>query len=376
MPTTSSSTPDFRGPVEEAYQRIAPCFRRSETRARSRRYLAGLLSTAERKNGWQLAEASGELHPRGVQRLLDEADWDAEEARDELRRYVLDYLGSSGGILIVDETGFIKKGTKSAGVARQYSGTAGRRENQQIGVFLAYASEQDCALIDRELYVPQEWSDAPARRQEAGIPPTRAFATKPQLAQQMLARALAAGVAARWVAGDCIYGSEELRHWLEAQGQAYLFAVTSTHAIWEQGEQLGAADLVARHPELGWVRWSAGEGSQGARRYDWAWMRLPYSSASGMAHWLLIRRSLSLPEEYAYYRVYAPATTTLPELIAVAGQRWQIEVAFETAKGEVGLDQYEVRLWQAWYRHITLAMLAHAALVVARSATVAAKRGA
>lgn len=370
----SSMTSELIAPIEAAYQRIAPCFGRSETRARSRRYLAGLLSRTERKNGWQLAEQSGERHPRGVQRLLDEAEWDTEEVRNAVRRYVVDQLGQPNGILIVDETGFLKKGTKSAGVARQYSGTAGRRENQQIGVFLAYASEAGCAFVDRELYVPQEWVDAPARCQEAGIPPDRLFATKPQLAQQMLERAFAAAVPARWVVGDCIYGAEELRHWLEARGQAYLFAVTSTHAIWEQGEQIGAADLVARHPELGWVRWSAGAGSQGPRRYDWAWMRLPYASAPGMAHWVLIRQSLSFPEEYAYYRVYAPEATSLPELIAVAGQRWQIEVAFEGAKGEVGLDHYEVRLWQAWYRHITLAMLAHAALVVARSAT--AKRGA
>jgi SRSO17 transposase len=369
----SRTTLDLNAPVEEAYRRIAPCFGRSETRARSRRYVAGLLSRTERKNGWQLAEQSGERHPRGVQRLLDEAEWDADEVRDELRRYVVDHLGQQGGILIVDETGFLKKGTKSAGVARQYSGTAGRRENQQIGVFVAYASEAGCAFIDRELYIPQEWFDDPARCQEAGIPPSRRFATKPQLTQQMLARVFAAAVPAAWVVGDCIYGSEDLRHWLEAQGQPYIFAVTSTHAVWEQGEQIGAADLVAQHPELGWVRWSAGEGSQGPRRYDWAWIRLPYTSAAEMAHWLLVRRSLSLPEDYAYYRVYGPEATSLPELIAVAGQRWQIEVAFEGAKGEVGLDEYEVRLWQAWYRHITLAMLAHATLAVARSTT--RKRG-
>jgi SRSO17 transposase len=373
MATLSSTTSDFTALLDDAYRRIAPCFGRSETRARSRRYLAGLLSRTERKNGWQLAEASGERHPRGVQRLLDEAEWDADEVRDEVRRYVVDYLGQPGGILIVDETGFLKKGAESAGVARQYSGTAGRRENQQVGVFVAYASEAGCAFIDRELYVPQEWFDDPARCVEAGISPTRTFATKPQLAQQMLARAFAAAVPVQWVVGDCIYGSEDLRHWLEAQEQAYVFAVTSTHAVWEQGEQVCAAALVAQHPELGWVRWSAGEGSQGPRRYDWAWMRLPYTAAAGMAHWLLIRRSLSLPEEYAYYRVYGPETSSLPELIAVAGQRWQIEVAFEGAKGEVGLDEYEVRLAQAWYRHITLALLAYAALVVARSAT--AKKG-
>jgi SRSO17 transposase len=370
----ADTTSEFIAPLEDAYRRIARCFGRSEPRARSRRYLEGLLSRVERKNGWQLAEQSGERHPRGVQRLLDEAEWDAEEVRDEVRGYVVDHLGRPNGLLIVDETGFLKKGTKSAGVARQYSGTAGRRENQQVGVFVAYASEAGCALIDRELYVPQEWFDAPARCQEAGISSTRTFATKPRLAQQMLERAFAAAVPARWVVGDCIYSAEDLRHWLEVREQAYLFAVTSTHAVWDQGEQIGAADLVAQHPELGWVRWSAGEGSQGPRRYDWAWMRLPYSSAAGMGHWLLIRRSLSLPEEYAYYRVYGPETSALPDLIGVAGQRWQIEVAFEGAKGEVGLDEYEVRLAPAWYRHITLVLLAYAALVAARSAT--AKRGA
>jgi SRSO17 transposase len=359
----------------DAYERIAPHFARRETRARAWRYLQGLLSATERKNGWQLAEHGGEAHPRGIQRLLDEAEWDVEAVRDDLREYVVDHLGQPGGVLIVDETGFLKKGTKSAGVARQYSGMAGRRENQQIGVFLAYASESGCSFIDRDLYVPQEWMRDPARCQEAGIPPIRTFATKPQLAQQMLARAFAAGVPARWVVGDCIYGAEEVRHWLQAEGQAYVLAVTSTHAIWEQGEHRAVAELVERHPDLGWVRLSAGEGSQGPRRYDGAWMRLPYPSAPGMAHWLLLRRSLSLPEEYAYYRVYGPEVTTLPELVAVAGQRWRIEAAFEEAKGEVGLDHYEVRLWPAWYRHITLALLAHALLVVTRSAVASLKKG-
>jgi SRSO17 transposase len=369
----ASLTTEWNAVAAEAYERIAPHFGRSETRTRAWRYLQGLLSATERKNGWQLAEHSGEAHPRGIQRLLDEAAWDVDAVRDNLRQYVVDQLGEPGGVLIVDETGFLKKGTKSAGVARQYSGTAGRRENQQIGVFLAYASEVGCAFIDRELYVPQEWFDTPARCQEAGIPPSRRFATKPQLAQQMLERAFAAGVPTQWVGGDCIYGAEDLRRWLEAHGRAYVLAVTSTHPIWEQGEQLSVAEVVKRHPELGWVRLSAGEGSQGPRRYDWAWIRLPYPGAPGMAHWLLLRRSLSLPEEYAYYRAYGPEATTLPELVAVAGQRWRIEAAFEEAKGEVGLDHYEVRLWPAWYRHITLALLAHALLVVARSAATTKK---
>lgn len=371
----TSPTTEWNAVAAEAYERMAPHFARSETRARAWRYVQGLLSATERKNGWQLAEQSGEMHPRGVQRLLDEARWDVEAVRDALRQYVVEQLGQPDGVLIVDETGFLKKGTHSAGVARQYSGTAGRRENQQVGVFVAYASEAGCTLIDRELYVPREWFDAPTRCQEAGIPPSRRFATKPQLAQQMLARAFVGSVPVRWVVGDCIYGTEDLRRWLEAAGRAYVLAVPSTHAIWELGEQVTVAELVARHPELGWVRWSAGEGSQGPRRYDWAWMRLPYPSAPGMAHWLLIRRSLSLPEEYAYYRVSGAATTPLPELVAVAGQRWRIETAFEEAKGEVGLDHYEVRLWPAWYRHITLALLAQALLVVARSVTATTKKG-
>jgi SRSO17 transposase len=330
----SSPTNDFSAPIEDAYRRIAPCFGRSETRARSRRYVAGLLSRTERKNGWQLAEQSGERHPRGVQRLLDEAEWDAEEVRDAVRRYVVDHLGRQGGILIVDETGFLKKGAKSAGVARQYSGAAGRRENQQVGVFLAYASEAGCALIDRELYVPQEWFDNPARCEEARIPRSLTFATKPQLAQQMLDGAFVAAVPAQWVVGDCIYGAEDLRHWLEARGRAYLFAVTATHAIWERGEQIGAADLVERHPELGWVRWSAGEGSQGPRRYDWAWMRLPYTAPAGMAHWLLIRRSLSLPEEYAYYRVYGPRPPPCQSLLPWPGNAGRLKWPLRAPKGK------------------------------------------
>src|SRR5690242_4068444 len=367
---------EWRSELSALQAGLGELFGRAEPRRQAGLYLEGLLSAVERKNGWQLAEHLGDARPWRTQRLLSHVQWDEAAARDLCRAYVVEALADREAVLIVDETGFLKKGTKSAGVARQYSGTAGRRENQQIGVFLAYSSEQGCAFIDRELYVPQEWFDAPARCQQAGIPSSRPFATKPQLAQEMLARAFAAAVPARWVTGDCIYGGEDLRHWLQAQGRAYVFAVASTHAIWEQGQQIGAEDLVAQHPELGWVRWSAGEGSQGPRRYDWAWMRLPYTSAPTMAHWLLIRRSLSLPEEYVYYRVYGPETTSLPELIAVAGQRWRIEAAFEAAKGEVGLDHYEVRLWHAWYRHITLAMLALAALVVARSATAGSKRGA
>ena len=271
---------DLNDPVEDAYRRIAPCFARSETRARSRRYLAGLLSRTERKNGWQLAEQGGERHPRGVQRLLDEAEWDAEEVRDELRRYVVDHLGQPSGILIVDETGFLKKGTKSAGVAASTAARPVAGRINRSASFWPMPARPGVPSSTGSSTFPRSGSTSRLGARRRAFPQRRTFATKPQLAQQMLERAFAAAVPAQWVVGDCIYGSEDLRHWLEAQGQAYVFAVPSTHAIWEQGEQIGAADLVARHPELGWVRWSAGEGSQGPRRYDWAWMRLPYTSCS------------------------------------------------------------------------------------------------
>jgi SRSO17 transposase len=356
----------------EALQaRLAPRFRRAEVRARVSRYVAGLLGPVERKNGWQLAEYLGEPGPQGVQRLLTTAKWDAEAVRDDLRAYVIDHLGDEGGVLILDETGFLKKGSKSAGVACQYSGTAGGQANQQIGVFLAYASTRGCAFLDRALYLPATWADDRERCAEAGIPATVPFATKGQLAQALLARAFAAQVPARWVVGDTVYGTDELRQWLEAQGQSYVLGVPGSHLIWSAGRQEEAQTLAAALPAEAWTRLSAGEGSQGPRWDDYACLRLPYESTPGMAHWLLVRRRVSDSTDLAYSRVYGPADTTVPEMVRVAGLRWAIETSFEHAKGQVGLDQYEVRRWQAWYRHITLALLAHAYLAVTRLATVA-----
>jgi len=357
--------------LDALHARIAPRFRRAEARARVRRYLDGLLGPIERKNGWQMAEYLDETGPQGVQRLLNAADWDAEAVRDELRAYVIEHVGEESGVLIVDETGFLKKGTKSAGVARQYSGTAGRRENQQIGVFLAYASPRGCAFLDRALYLPEVWTSDAQRRAEAGIPTEVGFATKGQLAQTMLARAFAANVPARWVTGDAVYGHDELRRWLEEHGRSYVLAVACTHLIWTAGRQEEVQSLAATLAADAWTRLSAGMGSQGPRWYDWACLRLPYDARSGMAHWLLIRRDRNDPTGVAYYRVYAPADTPIPEMVRVAGMRWAIEGALEQAKGEVGLDQYEVRRWQAWYRHITLALLAHAFLEVTRARSVA-----
>ena len=352
--------------LAELVVRIGSHFRRAEVRNRVGRYLQGLLASVERKNGWQMAEELEEANAHGVQRLLEEADWDEEAVRDEVRTYVIEQLGESGGILVVDETGFVKKGKKSAGVARQYSGTAGRRENSQIGVFLLYASSSGAAFIDRALYLPDEWTADRVRCREAGIPDEVAFATKGELAQRMLARAFAAGVPAEWVVGDSVYGYDEVRLWLEAQQKNYVLAVPETHQVWVQGRAQPVGLVAALVPDEAWVVLSAGEGSKGPRFYEWAWLQLPEQTeaTSERARWVLIRRSLSDRSERAYYRVYAPATTTLAEVVRVTGSRWKIEEGYEQAKGEVGLDQYEVRTWRAWYRYVTLALLAYAALVV------------
>jgi SRSO17 transposase len=315
-----------------------------------------------------LAEELGERGPRGVQRLLGEADWDEEAVRDDLRGYVSEHLSGEDGVLVVDESGFVKKGKKSAGVARQYSGTAGRRENSQVGVFLVYASHKGAAFIDRALYVPQEWTSDRVRCREAGIGDEVQFATKGELAKQMLARAFAAGVSANWVVGDTVDGYDELRLWLDEHQKNYVLAVPETHAVWVNGRQQPVGLLAALVPPDAWVVLSAGEGSKGPRLYEGAWRQLPeQEEQSGRARGILIRRSLCAPSKRASYRAAGPAQTTLAEVVRVAGRRWKIEEGLEEAKGEVGLDQYEVRGFRAWYRHVTLALLAHAILVVLRA---------
>jgi SRSO17 transposase len=353
--------------LDTLHARIAPRFRRAEVRTRVRHSLAGLLSQVERKNGWQLAEHLQESGPQGVQRLLNAAYWDADPIRDDLRAYVVDHLSDPHAVLIVDETGFVKKGTKSAGVARQYSGTAGRRENCQIGVFLAYASPHGCAFIDRARYLPEEWAVDMERRADAAIPPTVAFATKGCLARDMLQRAFAAQVPAAWVVGDTVYGHDELRRWLDAEERNYVLAVCCTHGVWTRGQQVEAQALVDQVPAVQWTRLSAGDGSQGPRWDDWVCFALPYDQLPGRAQWLLVRRSVSDPTERAYYRVAGPTHTSVQEMVQVVGRRWAIEIGFEQTKGEVGLDQYEVRTWTAWYRHITLVLLAHAYLEIMRA---------
>jgi SRSO17 transposase len=374
-----SAATDWTGDIERVYQRLRPRFARAEMRVRSRRYLLGLLGGAARKNGWQLAEAAGERSPHGMQDLLSRAVWDADAVRDDLRAYVVEHLGDPDAVLVIDETGFLKKGAKSVGVQRQYSGTAGRIENCQIGVFLAYASPQGRAFLDRALYLPQDWAADAARRAEAGVPADVVFHTKPQLAQAMLGRALAAGVPFRWVTGDEVYGGDRrLRVWLEEQHLAHLLAIKTTEPLWAATDrgpaQVAAADLIAALPADAWVTLSAGDGAKGPRRYDWAWAPIRPLREPGVGHWLLARRSLRDPSDMAYYVGCGPVETSLAELVRVAGTRWAIEACFEEAKGEVGLDEYEVRRWDGWHRHVTLALLAHAVLAVTRAR--GAKRGA
>jgi SRSO17 transposase len=353
--------------LERLVVRIGPRFGRVEVRRRALAYLRGLIAPVERKNGWQLAEAAGDPTPDGMQDFLARMRWDADQVRDDLRSYVVEHLGDPGAVLVLDETGFVKKGVKSAGVQRQYSGTAGRIENCQIGVFLGYASRHGRALIDRALYLPESWAGDAARREEAGVPAEVTFATKPKLGRAMLERAFRAGVPCAWVTGDSVYGGDySLRRAIERERRGYVLAVTS-------GQRLGlkpVADWLEDVPPRVWRRLSAGDGAKGPRLYDWAWLPYRSDTAQGWQKGLLIRRQIARPGEFAFYLTLAPEQTSLANLVQVAGTRWTIEACFEAAKGETGLDQYEVRSWTGWHRHITFAMLAHAYLAVLRRAAV------
>jgi SRSO17 transposase len=371
QPVTVEEVAAWAAGLDGLHERIARHCARREPRQRALAYLRGLLSPVERKNGWQLAEYAGDATPDGVQRLLATYEWDADRVRDDLRGYVVEHLQDPRAVLVVDETGFLKKGTKSVGVQRQYSGTAGRIENCQIGVFLAYAGARGRTFLDRELYLPKDWAADRERRREAGVPETIGFQTKPQLAGRMIERAWQAGVTVPWVTADEVYGGDRvLRHRLEGHPQPYVLAVRSREQVGIAAKGLvwpvAVAEVAAQLAPTVWERLSAGAGAKGPRFYDWASVPLAEPIEAGWGRWLLVRRSLSDPTELAYYRVFGPDDTPLTEMVRVAGTRWAIEESFETAKGEVGLDQYEVRRWTSWYRHITLALLAHAFLTVTR----------
>ncbi len=372
MESKGSTLTKIPNGLEEIRRLIGDDFARTEARDNADHYLKALLDHVERKNCWQMAEAAGQSNPYGMQRVISSSHWDPDKVRDDLRSYVVQRLGDPKAVLVVDETGFLKKGNKSAGVQRQYSGTAGKIENCQIGVFLAYAARKGTAFIDRELYLPQEWAGDSVRRAEAGIPEEVTFAKKSELAQKMLKRAFEEGVPCRWVTADEVYGNDrELRRWLEQEKHSYVLAISSNQYVWWHGlRQRQVGTLVKEVAEEDWQRLSAGDGAKGPRIYDWAILKLPPIGPvlpSGWGRWLIIRRSIDKPEEKAYFVAAGPERTRLPTLVRVVGQRWKIEIAFEEAKGETGLDEYEVRKWGGWYRHITLSLLAHAYLAVVRS---------
>ena len=356
-------------------ERIGRHFARSEPRRRAVAYVRALLSDTERKNGWQVAEYLGEATPDGVQHLLARADWDADAARDDLIHYVHEHLGEAGGVLIVDETGFLKKGAKSCGVARQYTGTAGRIENAQVGVFLAYASGKGHALIDRALYLPKEWTDNRRRCDVGGVPPGVGFATKPQLAERMIRRGWQSGVRAAWVTGDTVYGHDgKFRRFLEANGQAYLLAVPSNQPPFDGEARSTVGAIADAFPADAWARASAGAGSKGPREYDWAVRAYGAVDERGWQLWLVVRRHRERLDERAHFFARGPADTDRGELIRVAGSRWRVEECLELGKGECGLDEYEVRSWTGWHRHVTLSLLALAVVAVIRSRVPSPRR--
>ncbi|WP_285740304.1 IS701 family transposase [Kitasatospora phosalacinea] len=352
--------------LTELFLRIGARFTRVEPRKRMRDYVRGLLGPVGRKNSWQLAEFAGHPAPHRLQHLLARACWSADEVRDDLQAYIGEQLGTPDGVLILDDTGFVKKGTVSAGVQRQYSGTAGRTENCQIGVFAAYASTKGHALVDRELYLPKSWAEDRQRCQAARVPDERGFATKLELARSMIKRALASPLPIAWVTADSAYGQDShFRRFLEDAGLSYVVAVPKSQQV--HGPRIDF--LITQAPPEAWQQLSAGSGAKGERLYDWAAARLPAvwefdGDQPTRQRWMLARRSLTKADDVAYYLACAPLDATVVDLVRIAGCRWKIEECFQSAKNECGLDQYEVRRYVGWYRHITLAMLAHAFLAV------------
>jgi SRSO17 transposase len=354
---------------DQLMRRVAGRFARVDLRWRAGAFVRGLLADLPRKNCWTIAEHAGDSTPDGMQHLLARAVWDEDKARDDIRDYVVEHLGDPEATLVIDETGDLKKGTHTVGVQRQYTGTAGRVENAQVAVYLVYATDAGHAVVDRELYLPRSWTNDPQRCRAVGVPEGVGFATKPELATAMICRALDAGVPAAWATGDEVYGANPtLRAELEARGVGYVLTVACDHRVRFGGTTHRADELLTKVPARAWQCISAGKGAKGHRLYDWAFVRLDHDGPPpvGQAgrHWLMLRRNRKTGE-LAFYRCWTPHPTPLAVLIRVAGCRWRVEESFQTGKGLCGLDQHQVRRWRSWYRWATLAMLAHAFLVVA-----------
>jgi len=388
---TSEELDTWAEAFEAFHARFASLFARREPREQAKKYLRGLLAVgAERKNAWQLAELVGDATPDRTQRLLYAADWNVDEARDRLIAFAIETFGEDEGIGVVDETGFLKKGTHSVGVKRQYTGTAGKVDNAQVGTFLSYCSSRGHLLLDRRLFLPQDWSEDAARRARAKVPETVRFQTKPEQAVEMLRQTWQMGLPMRWVTGDELYGNAPaLRRAVEEAGKHYVMAVSSSAPVWLERPPLEqpsihtggrprrkvrlareapaartVSEVVETWPAGCWRRFAAESGEKGPRLYDWAARRVIESRdrLPGPPAWLLVRRSLSDPSELAYYLSNAGGDVSVVELARVASKRFTIEQCFEEAKGQAGLDEYEVRGWPSWYRHITLSMMAHAFL--------------
>jgi SRSO17 transposase len=358
----------FETGIKEVSECIGKRFYDRRGREMARQYITGLMSTAERKNGWQLSEALGQNTPYAVQQFLYRGNWNADDLRNDLRDYIQAQLGDESSVLVVDETGFLKKGKKSAGVARQYSGTAGRIENCQVGVFLAYSSPKGHALIDRQLYLPKEWMDDCQRCEDAKIPEETAFATKPNMALSMLKSAYEANVSFSWVTADSIYGDfTDIGMWLESISKGYVMAVSGKAYFWRGFRQHRVSTILKSLPEEGhpdWQRLSAGIGTKGERLYDWLLVPVNDPPKKGWKRSLLIRKCISKPDEIRAFACLYPEDASLDTLVSIAGTRWTVEQCFGEAKGEVGLDHYEVRSYAGWYKHITLSCWALALLTV------------
>jgi SRSO17 transposase len=366
--TTPTQVVQWAQALTHLHARIAARFARPEPRHRALKYLQGILSSIERKNGWQLAEHAGEARPDGMQRLLSSAIWDADGVRDDLRSYALEQLGCESAILVIDESGFPKRGKKSAGVGLQYCGTTGRVENCQVGVFLSYVTAKGHTLIDRELYLPLDWCEDRDRCRAAGIPDDKSrFLTKPELAQKMIERIFRIQIPIGWVVADTVYGGNlDLRTWLEAHGYPYVMAVACNEPVGFQTptgrrrEEAALVEAFVLH-DGDWQHLSMSEGTKGPRLFDWAIVPMLHQWEDDARHWLLIRRCVNDPSQKTYYFVFAPPGTTLPEMVAAIGARWHVEENFENGK-DLGMDHYEVRSFIGWYRHITLVLLALAYL--------------
>jgi SRSO17 transposase len=357
--------------------RMRPLFTQERVAASAGLFLDGLLGEERRKTGWMRAEAAGDPGPWRQQAILGRGRWEADTLRDMVRAYVVEHLADEDAVLVVDETGFLKQGKASCGVARQYTGSAGKITNCQIGVFAAYVSGKGHAFIDRSLYLPKAWAEDPARRAAAHVPQEIAFATKPHLARAMVERAIAAGVPFAWVVGDSIYGVSEVEMALRRAGKGYVLGVNATSQFNSWGTKppvAGTAAAIASTLDpSAWHRLSAGAGAKGERLFDWAYLELADLDAAEynetlLGLWtrgLLIRRNIA-DGELAFFTTWCPAATPVAVLVTVEGQRGAIEDSFETAKNELGLDHNETRSWHGWHRHVSLVMLAFAMLAALR----------